>query len=270
VATVTTQLAGLRSKQGRYDESVDFARRTLALAPQIPPSRRRLIAVSRSHLGAAHYAKGQYADAWREMEAARAAYVECEGENSVNATTMTGNLAVLAPMVGRADRADALHQEVIARKRKERGERSPAVAVALTNYSVYLLNAGQPAQAEPHFREALAIKEDRMGAGHPETATSHRGLGDALMLLGRRDESRRHLERALEIQRTALAPGHTGLVATLCSLGQLLAADPATAVRGRELLEEARAAGAALGAHHPLTRRIAREIERAAQDARDH
>jgi len=102
------------------------------------------------------------------------------------------------------------------------GQKTPPVAVVLSQLGVDLQAQGDFAGAEALYREALEIECESLGPEHPNVASNRSTLGTILLAQGDYVNAEALLREALIIWRQALGPEHPNVATGLTNLGGLL------------------------------------------------
>ena len=253
-----------------------------------PPDEAGAVEDARARLAQARaeLTAGRYADAHKEVEAAKAsladvAYRPVLAELALAEGRTLDALGEYDPAVQALERALELAGEseqrpVMARaaasllfvvgqrqRRPKEGLRYLGLARGLakgdptaeanlhSKHATVLRAMGDYAKAEEEHRRALALREGVLGSTHPEAAGSRNNLATVLHAQGKYDEAEALLRRALTQQEEALGAEHPGVATTRNNLAVVLKArgeyEEAEAEHRRALaLREA-----ALGPDHP-------------------
>ncbi len=174
--------------QGRAGEALEYAQRSVEIAPQ----------VSEAHMvsGLAFSQLGRFPEAIAHFEQALRI-------NPDYADAHTG-LGVALARMGKTEEAVAHIEQALRIK--------PDSARAHTDLGVVLARTGKTEEAIAHYEQALRIK--------PDYADAHYNLGVALARTGKIEEAIQHYEQALRI-RSHYAEAHINLGIALAQVGKI-------------------------------------------------
>jgi len=105
-------------------------------------------------------------------------------------------------------RAAGFGEDLIRVARREFGDESAELAVALNGHALTIAALGRYAEAEPLYRQALEIGAKTIGTAHPDCASGLSNLATLLKNMGRHAEAEPLYAQALEIFRAKLGPDH--------------------------------------------------------------
>ncbi len=124
------------------------------------------------------------------------------------------NLAAILMLRGELDEAEAIYRWSLGERRRELGERHPAVASSLRSLATALYLGGDFAAAEPLLRQALDIRAEAYGRDSPAVAGVLASLGRVAHARGDFAAAEPLYTEALDVRRRRLGEGHLH-VATL-------------------------------------------------------
>jgi eukaryotic-like serine/threonine-protein kinase len=139
-------------------------------------------------------------------------------------TTYLSGLAALRRAEDRRDESIVLQRENVALREVLHGERSGAVAEALSSLANTLIEVDRHDEALEAHHRIKAIFVDILGTDHPNIADCDVNIGVALGALGRHEEASERYRSALEIYERVLGPEHPRVALTLANLANRLAA----------------------------------------------
>ncbi|MER6187665.1 FxSxx-COOH system tetratricopeptide repeat protein [Streptomyces sp. NPDC001652] len=151
------------------------------------------------------------------------------------------------------ERARALDEDTLARRRRLLGDDHPNTLTSAHNLAVRLRALGRHAEALALSEGTLEVRRRVLGLEHKETLLTETGLALRLADVGRLDEAVVLGEETLEVQRRVLGADHPNTLSTASNLSNRLAAVgrvEEALVLGEETLETRRRV---LGADHPDT-----------------
>jgi serine/threonine protein kinase len=149
------------------------------------------------------------------------------------------------------EKAEAMHREALAIRRKLFGNEHLAVAKSLSSLASALRRDARFGESESLYREALAIRRKLQGNEHPDVADMLNGLAIVLQNQGRQAEGVALHRKALAMQRKLLPGGHLDLAYTLDNLAVALQVQGKLA-EGEAMYQEALAIRRkTLGNEHP-------------------
>jgi tetratricopeptide (TPR) repeat protein len=233
VAITIGTLASIAQKSGDNKTAIALYRRGLADVIQYAGSDHVFVAIAHGNLGDTLRKDGQYDEAARELEAARALWQANTGLDSPNAIQTLQAIARLALARGDAAGATAGFEDVLARKiALHHGEISSEVADTLNDLGNIAKDANQLDRATEYYTRALTDYTQALGPEHPRIPVALSNLGEVALLSHHYDRAVTACERALAIDEKVLGKDHPDLAYDLICLGQAHAGlhDPRAAV----------------------------------------
>ena len=152
----------------------------------------------------------------------RAASLEEKFGDTLAATKVWINLALVYTAEGRFKEAETLLRRTIDVREKELGPAHGDVALALNNLAVLLEQQARLAEAEPLLARALGIWEGQLPSNPPQLAAGFHNFAIVQVRLGRLDQAEANLKHAIEIAAAALPAGHPDLASYRASYAHLL------------------------------------------------
>jgi tetratricopeptide (TPR) repeat protein len=128
---------------------------------------------------------------------------------------LQNTLGTVYNALGDYAKAEAIHREALALRRKLLGNEHPDVATSLNNLASVLREAGKPAEAETTCREALALRRKLFGNDHPDVAESLDIMGNLVLRRGSPVEAETICREALAIKRKLFGNEHTAVAISL-------------------------------------------------------
>jgi class 3 adenylate cyclase/tetratricopeptide (TPR) repeat protein len=180
--------AGLHQRQGRYQQSLEWGERALALAAQIGSARDQ--AEATMLLGGTYSYLGAYARAHELTERSLRLYVQVQ--DLPRLADAYNNLALFAQELGRLDEARD-HYEAGAAIKEQIGDVYGQAMIA-NNLGLLLSVQGDLDGALEQYRRSLAMFE-RLGSLYA-TGVLHMNLGAVLMQRGALDAAAEHLRHS--------------------------------------------------------------------------
>jgi serine/threonine-protein kinase len=218
------ELSRLQIDQAKLADAEHTARKALDSATAALPAGHPGIAEAAAGLGRALEAKGDYAGAIAQYDAAVKAF-SAHGETTAELAVTLNALADAHFYAGHYDISESINQRVLAMYRGLYGERHTMVANILINLGAIQFERGQYRQAESLYRQALELTEAFHGENHFETASALTMLGRSLVFQKRFGEAARSLKRALAIQELVNGPVHPRVASVLNELGNIAVAE---------------------------------------------
>ncbi|MFI9835240.1 FxSxx-COOH system tetratricopeptide repeat protein [Streptomyces sp. NPDC051913] len=159
------------------------------------------------------------------------------------------------------ERARALNEDTLNRRRRLHGDEHSNTLASAVNHAVGLQALGRYEEALALEEATLAVRRRVLGAEHPDTLLTASNLAIDLMGVGRVEEAVALGEETLAVQRRVLGPEHPDTLRTAFNLAVDLA-DAGRVTEGRVLGEETLGVQRpVLGEDHPETRRTAAWLE---------
>jgi len=201
------------NRQGRYAQSVQVAKKALAMAEKTLDPDHPDVATSLNNLADLYKIQGKYAQAEPLHKRALAIWEKSLGPDHPNVAISLNNLGALYNSQGQYAQAEPLYKRALAIWEKALCPDHPNVAACLNNLAFLYCNQGQYAQAELFYKRALAIKEKTLGPDDPNVAISLNNLAELYFIQGQYTQAEPLHKRALAIWEKSLGPDHP-LVAT--------------------------------------------------------
>jgi tetratricopeptide (TPR) repeat protein len=237
---------------GRPRESVELARRELAIAQASYGERHPDTAVAMRHLAFALGELGEHEPARGMLELALAIHRESQGGANAEVAAALDELGRMERRLGKLREAEAHHREALALWRQELGEGNPEVAVSWMNVGYTQLAADDFAGALESFTQAGVIVAG-LGPDHPHAVFVANASAKALLGLHRAPQAVSRLREALASKAGAQVDP-TLLAETRFLLAKALAEQPggraeaiALATTARDSYAASEAAGARWG-----------------------
>jgi CHAT domain-containing protein/tetratricopeptide (TPR) repeat protein len=245
--TLVEQLYG----EGKFQEAIPLAERSLAIREKARGPRHPEVAESLSNLAALYQAQGAYAKAEPLYLRALDINEKALGPMHPEVATSLNNLAWLHQARGAYAKVEPLLVRALDLREKVLGAMHPAVATSLNNLALLYQARGAYAKTEPLFIRALDLREKVLGAIHPAVADSLNNLAGLYQARGAHAKAEPLLVRALDLREKVLGAMHPAVANSLNNLAWLYWAQGAYAkaeplyLRALDLHEKA------LGAMHP-------------------
>jgi serine/threonine-protein kinase len=220
-ARMLADLAVMQSNNGIRFDAESTARQALALREAAVPPDEVELADSWNTLGLVIRAIGGR-DAEAEGYLQRA--LEVRQRRGGNTMAVRYNLAGVYADAGRLDEAIAMHEQVLADKRKQYGtDEHPSVILSIKSYARALAAAKRYDEAVTLQRQALALQQHMVGGeGGDAGAASYADLGWVLQDAGRYAEAIQAFRDSLRLRRADSNPVQANLVQSLNNLGVAL------------------------------------------------
>jgi CHAT domain-containing protein/Tfp pilus assembly protein PilF len=207
--------------EGRYDEALPLAERSLAIREKALGAEHPDVASSLNSLAALYKTKGDSARAEPLYQRALAIWDKTLGAEHSSVASVLQNLAHLYQGKGDYTRSELLYRRALAIKEKTRGTEHPDVASALNGLAALYAGKGDHAGAEPLYQRALAIREKAFGPEHADVAASLHSLAALYVQKGDFTRAEPLYQRALAIFEKALGAEHPRVADTLHNLAML-------------------------------------------------
>ena len=224
--------------QGKGEDAVAVGEKALALFERAYGLQTIKVAQMHGTLGAAYYAKGDYAAARRQDSLHLSILEQLVGADHPLLAWPLNNLGMAADADGHHDEAERRYRACLALIEKTLGPEHPRVAIALDNLGFTLNELGRHAEALAAFERAVALYDRKFGRDYADAADPLLGVGESLLALKRPREAVPPLERAL-----ALAEHGDGDPETAASVRSALARalwdGAGNKARARQLAEQA-------------------------------
>jgi len=220
-ATRLDQVVVKLYREGRFQEAVSSAERSLALREQALGPMYPDVADSLSNLGALYQGQGAYGKAEplpvRSLDLAEKAL----GPMHLDVAASLNNLAGLYRAQGAYTKAEPLLVRALDIREQKLGPMHPTVVTSLNNLSAIYSDQGEYGKAEPLCVRALAIREITLGPMDTDVAISLNNLAEAHRARGLYGKAEQLLVRALDIREKGLGPVDPEVATSLNNLAGL-------------------------------------------------
>lgn len=204
LAHVTSELAMLRTQQGRWDEAETLMREGIALSGAQPDQPDR--GVDQVNLGEILGKLGRFDEAEKALLQGIALHTRVLGPTHPLTLGARKELAMVLIKQRRFDEGDREYRETIELYKETLGAQHPATGLAEHNYAVAQYNRSNYAQAEVLVRSALAIAERDLPPTHERVAAARLVLAASMLETGKHDEAVPMLETHLQMMRERGVP----------------------------------------------------------------
>jgi CHAT domain-containing protein/Tfp pilus assembly protein PilF len=208
-------------EQGKYDEAIPLAQRSLTIRENILGTDHPDVATSLNNLAALYSKQGKYAQAEPLYQRSLAIKEKALGTDHPSVATSLNNLAVLYSKQGKYAQAEPLYQRSLAISEKALGTDHPDVATSLNNLAELYSNQGKYVRAESLYQRSLVISEKALGTDHPDVATSLNNLALLYSNQGKYAQAEPLYQRSLAISEKALGTNHPDVATSLNNLAAL-------------------------------------------------
>jgi serine/threonine protein kinase len=229
------------------EAALPYLDKSFADQPLIEAQLRVTLGNSFMYLGEPNTAAAQFA-------AARAIFARNDPDHPDMLWSMN-NLANAYAALGQNNDALALHQETLARRRRQLGPEHPDTLLSMNNVAVAYYDFDRPADALKLLDETLDLQKTRLGPDHPETLRAMHNLARCYYALGRFDDALKLHQNTLARRRIRLGPNQADTLHSMYALALTYSAlhqYPSAAKFHEESLARRQAT---LGPDHPDTLR---------------
>jgi serine/threonine protein kinase/tetratricopeptide (TPR) repeat protein len=192
-------LAGLRGRQGRDDESLALHSRALAIREKSLGPEHPRVAMSMDNVAATLRDLGRLDEAEPLFLQALALREKTLPENHPNIAKSLNGLAILYREQGREEEALEMFERTIEMRKQSQGPDHPQVARTLSALAVLHRDSGRADEAEALFKQALGIMEKKYEEDHPQMREMLEDYAVLLRQTGRAAEAREMEARAARI-----------------------------------------------------------------------
>ncbi|MBI3815570.1 MAG: tetratricopeptide repeat protein, partial [Nitrospinae bacterium] len=217
------QKAGELYGQGRYEEAINYVKRSLEIREKALGREHPDVAQSLNNLAELYRNAGRYSDAEPLYKRALEIKEKILGREHPSVVASINNLALLYYSTGRYSDAEPLHKRALEIREKALGREHPDVAASLNNLALLYESTGRYSDAEPLYKRAIEIHEKALGNEHPDVAGSLNNLALLYDSTGRYVEAEPLYKKALEIYEKALGKEHPNVATSLSNLAFLYA-----------------------------------------------
>jgi len=175
-------------------------------------------AAVRSVLGESYRYLGDYGQAIRQQDRARALLTKTLGPGHPATVESVNNLAIAYRNAGQLTEAVTLGEEVVRLRKAARGPGDPETLSGMSNLVGDYWSAGRIADAIALGEEVVRLRKSTLGESHPQTLHSAHNLALAYQSAGRRREALALLEDVLRRDKEVLGPDHPETLRSLNSL----------------------------------------------------
>lgn len=216
VAEILGGLSQLYTDRGDLEKAEKFSREIMGIwkvvwGKQPHPT----LAGSMNRLALIQMARGQYADAEKQLREAEAMLKSLGGEPDFGTAMLYTNLGEAISRQGRHADAEKYFREALALQDKLFGSGHPGRIKMLSNLGAALAGQDQLKEAEKVSREALAMGRELLGPDHETLATGLNNLAGLLSDDGRIEEASKMAEEAVAMARRLHKEAHGTVVTCL-------------------------------------------------------
>ncbi|RMF80161.1 MAG: serine/threonine protein kinase [Planctomycetota bacterium] len=212
------ELAILRDRQGRYDESIALHERVLALRRDLLGPASPATLTSMNDLGKVYDEQDRYDEAERlYLDALETGRRELGESDTVTLTAMH-QLGTLYDRLSRWDEAERLKSRVLEVRRRTLGNEHPDTLGTINNLAMHYDRRERFDEALELYTEALAIHRRIHGPDHPNTLIVMNNIGMHYVDRGDFASAEKWLSETLERRRHALGDEHPHTLSSLNNL----------------------------------------------------
>ncbi len=190
----------LYERLGRYQESVDYEGRALAIREQALGADHPFVAYSFNNLGIVAMREGKYDLAIEHLNRAVAIRERALGPQHPDVAVTLNNMGIVRERMGDYEGALKVLQRVQNIWTSALGPEAPVLSHALNNLGNVYKSKGDFLIALPYYQKALAIWQETLGAHHQSLAHPLTGIGECKLLAGQYAAAVPVLEKALRIR----------------------------------------------------------------------
>ncbi len=208
-------------RQGKYNEAIPLAKKTLAILEKVLGQEHPYVANNLNNLAVLYREQGSYAKAEPLYLRALTIREKVLGSQHQDVAQSLNNLAELYREQGSYAKAKPLFLRSLAIYEKVLGQEHPDVAESLNNLALLYQTQGNYGKAEPLFLRSLQIREKVLGREHPLVATSLNNLALLYQKQGSYSKAELMYLRSLEIREKVLGLEHPSVATSLNNLALL-------------------------------------------------
>ena len=208
-------------QQGKFNEAIPLAERSLAICKRNLGENHPVVAASLNNLAALYYSQGRYVEVEPLYKQALELNKRTLGKNHPAVATNLNNLADLYRSQGRYAEAEPLLKQALEFYKRALGENHPTVATSLNNLADLYRSQGRYAEAEPLLKQALELRKRTLGENHPDVPQSLNNLAALYQNQGRYAEAEPLYKQALELNKRTLGENHPDVAANFNNLALL-------------------------------------------------
>ena len=172
----------------------------------------------RATLGETYMALGDYAEAQRQVERARALRRQQLGDEHPDTLRAAAQLVEVQRRQGRFKEAEALNRDTLDLRRKKLGEEHPDTLASLQMSATLEREQGRLKESLPRQTRVLEQRRRVLGSEHPDTLYSMEEMAALQDGLGQREAGLALHTQVWEARRKLLGPDHPATVGALQSL----------------------------------------------------
>jgi tetratricopeptide (TPR) repeat protein len=169
-------------------------------------------------LGTSFWYLGDGIKSAEQNERARDLYTKHLGPDAPETLMSISNLTISYDMLGQYDKALALREVVLARRRATLGPQHRDTVASMNNLAISYENHGRHPDALKLRQEVLALDTANHGPDHPDTLRSMSNLANSLSELGREEEALDLREKVLARRKIVLGPEHPDTLLSMSNL----------------------------------------------------
>ena len=256
VAHLLDRLGYLEASFGFYQKSLEYRRRSMAIAESIFDKNHPVIAEYQNNLGLIYLDLGAYKTAIEVLEVALKNMLNNIDEDAVIVNNCKTNLAHAYQSLGRYEEAAKLLESALASDLKKLGENDPYVALRQNGLATVYRSLGRKQEARKLLESAIMSDLKNLGLYHPETAKKMGNLAVLLQDIGEYSDAIILSEKALKVDLANYGSNHpeiaskqSNLASIYFKVGRIKEAKDLWRLAYQNALEY-------LGEEHPRTRQL--------------
>jgi CHAT domain-containing protein/Tfp pilus assembly protein PilF len=211
-----------KAETGRGDYAEAFRDYEQARARFVALGDRPWEALCEHNVGSNYNELGRYREALDHLNKALAIRRAVGGEGCLEVAQTEHNIGFTFSHLGRFPEAIRAHEHALKIRRTLYGEEHESVANALSNLGTIYEQIGRLDQALELDRQALDIARKAHGEDHPDVALALNNLGSVATALGRFEEALGYHRRSLAISRKLAGDDSPAVAISLNNIGTLL------------------------------------------------
>ena len=224
IAESLTEVGYACKALGKYEESLDYGRRALAIREALFEGNHPDVARSLNNVGLAYGELGKHREALDYIKRALLMKEALFGENHLDVAKSLTNVGWVYGELGKYTEQLGYLKRALAMKETLLEENNPTIALSLNNLGHAYRKLGKYQESLDYHKRALAMREAFFEGNHRSVAQSLNQVGDAYRELGKHQESLDYGRRALAMREALFEGDHPDLAISLNSVGTSLEA----------------------------------------------
>ena len=218
-AVIFHQFGLIRALHGKYDEALEYSRKSLEIMKQSLPADHPTLATSYNNIGMAYEKMGEYSQALQYLQKSLEIMKKSLSADHPDLAASYNNIGLIYDSMNDYSQALQYHQKSLEIMKKSLPADHPTLATCYNNIGVIYEKMGEYSQALQYSRKSLEIRKQSLPADHPTLATSYNNIGMAYEKMGEYSQALEYHQKSVEIMKQSLPVDHPDLATCYNNIG---------------------------------------------------